>query len=215
MDIYIISLDFVGVIVSKDFIDYFWLDLVPYAYSLKHKTPFEKAREIVYEEYSKVGEDKVEWYLIDFWAKRFNIEEYIPTLLNMASTKIHVYDDVFEVLPILASRVRSIIILTNTTTPFIDLFFSKYPELRKLIKKIYSCVSHYGIPRKTREFYEIVIKELNVEPSKIVHVGDDPLYDYDIPRSLGINAIIIARGEAKVKNKRDAITSLRELLKVV
>ncbi len=219
MKVSIVSLDFAGVITPKNFIDYFWLELIPYAYSLKHCVELSKAKRIVYEEYSRVGVDKVEWYLIEYWAKRFSIEEYTPQLLDMAYTKISIYPDVLNVLPKLHDRVNKIIIVTNTTIPFINLFFKAYPEVEKYINRIYSCVTHYNLPRKTKEFYIKVVEDLHVKPYEIVHVGDDPLYDFKIPRSIGIYAFILIRDKGKYRNvceyEQYIIKSLNDLLEIV
>lgn len=178
MRISIISLDFAGVIVSKSFIDYFWLELVPYAYSLRHSIPLGKAKSIVYREYEKIGSNRIEWYLVDYWARKFRIEKYIPTLLDVASSKIVVYSDAREIIPKLASKVGNIIIASNTSIEFINLFFNTHPELKRYVKKVYSCVSHYNMPHKTSKFYESIVEDLHVKPEEILHVGDDPLYDY-------------------------------------
>ncbi|HIQ03913.1 MAG TPA: HAD family hydrolase [Desulfurococcales archaeon] len=215
MKISVISLDFAGVIVSKSFIDYFWLELVPYAYSLRHSIPLSKAKSTVYEEYEKVGSNRIEWYLVDYWAKKFRIEEYIPKLLDIARSKIVVYNDAREVIPKLASKVSNIIIATNTSIEFINLFFDAYPEFKRYIKKVYSCVSHYNMPHKTREFYESIVEDLHIKPEEILHVGDDPIYDYEIPKSIGINAIIVCRSRGKVLHGRNVISSLKELLGII
>jgi len=206
----VISLDFAGVVVSKRFIDYFWLEAIPKALSEKKGWPIDRAKEFVLREYDSISMDGIEWYLPSYWLERFDIPELLDALLEESTKYIEVYSDVYDVLPALASKFK-VIISTNTTMEFINIFMEKHPWFKQYIHKVYSCTSHYSLPRKTREFYTRIVEDLKVSPKDILHVGDDVEYDYRIPKSIGINAILVVRGEVQGQFE-NSISSLKEIL---
>jgi FMN phosphatase YigB (HAD superfamily) len=46
---------------------------------------------------------------------------------------------------------------------------------------------------KSKEFYSIICKEMNVSAESILHVGDDVVQDLKVPRSIGMQAILMDR----------------------
>jgi len=212
-EVSVVSLDFAGTIAPKDFIDYFWLTLIPKFYSLKYGVGIEEAYRYVISEYESVSTDDVNWYLPNYWLERFGLIEYRDVMLSMLNDYVTVYSEVPTVLTKLRENGIEIVIVSNTAIEFIDVFFNKYGELRKFFSKVYSCVSHFGIPRKSKEFYLRVIEDLGVKPSNVVHVGDDVVYDFEVPRSLGIKAYLLDRS-GKRKSPL-TISSLTELLDLV
>ncbi|MEM0441675.1 MAG: hypothetical protein QW450_00760, partial [Candidatus Nitrosocaldus sp.] len=56
---------------------------------------------------------------------------------------------------------------------------------------LFSSISYNMV--KSKEFYSIICKEMNVNAQSILHVGDDPIQDLKVPRSIGMQAILMDR----------------------
>lgn len=209
----VVSLDFAGTLIDKEYIDYFWLELIPEKYAEKYGLNVIEAKKLIYQEYERVGENEIEWYLPKYWLKKFNLNLDVKELLGIAISRTHPYPEVLGVIKELSSKYR-VIITTNTTLEFIEVFLEKYSEIGKYISKVYSCVSHYGLVRKDRDFYLKLLQDLNVRPEEILHVGDHEIYDYAIPRSLGIRACLIRRNN-KLNIKPCIVSNLEDLLHVI
>ena len=208
----ILSLDYADTIIPKSIIDYFWLDIIPEIYATKHRIDIDKAREIVLKSYDEIGPDRIEWYLVDYWLKKFEIVEYRDLLFKKVLNRLVLFDDVIPVLKILKSKGYTIVISSNTTIEFIELSFIKYSELKMLIDKVYSSISNFGIIKKSREFYLKILQDLCVSPENIIHIGDNYEQDYLVPSQLGIKCFLIDRFR-KLKNFGvRTIRSLSELL---
>lgn len=213
----IVSLDFAGVIVSKKYIDYFWFEAIPKMYAKVRNIPLEEAKNFILGSYKRLSPNRVEWYLPRYWVKVFNLEEYLDIMLEESAKYIEVYDDVKDVLPRISSRC-SIVVSTNTTREFIDLFIRRNSWIKHYIYKIYSCTSDFRLPRKTLEFYMMVINDLKVKPEDVLHVGDDIIYDYEVPSRLGIKVLLMDRSRRlsmkyhTVKNLYDVLEYIEKLL---
>ncbi|MEM1547102.1 MAG: HAD family hydrolase, partial [Candidatus Methanomethylicia archaeon] len=92
-NIKIISFDLDGTLVKKDFVDYFWLELIPELYSIKNGIELKKAKEYVFNEYDKIGKEDIRWYLPNYWLNYFNLEVDSRRLLRKISNRIEYYQD--------------------------------------------------------------------------------------------------------------------------
>ena len=59
----IVSFDLEGTLVDMTFSDKVWNEGIPALYAQKTGLKFEEAKRIVLNEYMKVGEERIEWYL--------------------------------------------------------------------------------------------------------------------------------------------------------
>lgn len=82
------------------------------------------------------------------------------------------------------------IISSNLPKGFLDIVLN---DLRKHIVRSFSSVSGYHFPHKTAEFYVRVCYEMNVRPYQVLHVWDNRIYDYVIPKVIGTNSLFIKR----------------------
>ena len=60
--------------------------------------------------------------------------------------------------------------------------------------------SELGMCKKDGKLFEYIVKELNVLPSKILHIGDNKISDYKIPNKMGIKALLINKINIKNHN---------------
>ncbi len=78
-----------------------------------------------------------------------------------------------------------------------DMYLGK-KEIRNILKNAGFSVpdsnifisSEYGVTKKTGKLYEEVLKETNVDKSKIIMIGDNVLSDYWAPKKKGIKAFL-------------------------
>ncbi|HIP56897.1 MAG TPA: HAD family hydrolase [Ignisphaera aggregans] len=206
----VLSLDFAGVIAPKDFIDYFWFVALPRRIAKLEKIPLYEAMKFVERAYETVSRNTLEWYLPQYWALRFGVEDLLEDAIHESLSIAEVYGDALELIPMLATR-YTLVIATNTPRSMVLKFLDKYPTIGKCIKRVYSCIDDLRVPRKDREFYIYMLRDLGIKPTELLHVGDDPLYDGAIPRELGIKAIVIDRRSRCGKYLRDLYQLVEEL----
>ena len=77
-----------------------------------------------------------------------------------------------------------------------------------------------GISKPNIKLYRRVCNELNLSPSEVMYVGDDPVNDIDPAKALGMITVLMKRGgkylTRKGKLKPDyQIDNFRQLLKIV
>ena len=49
--------------------------------------------------------------------------------------------------------------------------------------------SEYGVTKHGGALFDVAIKELNIDKTKMIHIGDNKHSDYDVPMSKGIKSI--------------------------
>jgi len=67
--------------------------------------------------------------------------------------------------------------------------------------------------KKDMSLFKEVLKEMKLKPNEIVHVGDNPLTDFNIPSSFGIKYYLLDRsGEWYGENIIQTLSELKEIL---
>ncbi|MEM1548228.1 MAG: HAD family hydrolase [Thermoproteota archaeon] len=201
-----VSLDVTGTLVDGRSVKYFWDVLIPAAYARKHKVPFEKAVSHVKQTYGTISPDDVRWYLPEYWIKRLNIEGNVEDLLRELKPLITIFPDVEPVIAELSSN-HSLIISSNLPMLLLETVLDNF---KKYFLRIFSSVSTYSLPRKTAEFYFKVCSDSGFKPQKVLHVGDNFMYDFLIPRFVGMNSLIIKR--FKPPRRKHEVSSLKQVL---
>jgi len=184
----VVSLDFSGTLVSPDLMDYFWLELVPLLYSRRQGIWLSEAKDEVYAAYEDVGKDELRWYLPEYWFERFGIADQMGNALVEARNRMRVYPDVAS-LQSLAGKCR-LVVCSNMTDGFLKVLT---PNLGIETEGYFSAVSAFSLTTKRKEFYSRVAEALKVEPSELVHVGDDLKADFEAPVEAGWKAIFLDR----------------------
>jgi len=189
-ELQIISFDLDGTLVDRSYVDFFWNELIPLKYAEIHDVDIETAKRLVLRAYDDIGSNDIRWYQVSFWAKEFKLNN-IDELVDEAVRRAYIYPEVYELLSRLF-RKYTLIISTNADMIFV-LKLLRVKGLLRYFKRIFSCVTHMKLIRKEDKFYRWICSELNVDPCEILHIGDDPIYDYQVPRNVGINAYLIDR----------------------
>lgn len=205
MNFEILSLDFIGTIITTDMVDYFWNYAIPQHYAEEHSLPFEEAKRVVQQGYDEVGPRDLRWYLPKYWLDTFDLKVDVTTLLEESWPKAQVYRDAEKAISILSER-HKLIIVSNASREFIEFFLRKKGYK---VYRVFSTVSDFSLVAKEPEVYRSISKELGT--SSILHVGDDFVQDYLNPRIAGLNSLFLSRDASKWRGK-DVIVSLEELL---
>ncbi len=189
----IISFDFDGTIVKPTFADAFWLQGVPTLYAQQHHLDIEEAKKVLFEEYEKIGENRIEWYDPGYWFNRFKLQKDWKKMLFEYRTFVEVYPEAPLVLKRL-SKNYMLIISSNAKKEFIDLQLTQ-AKLHQYFKKIFSSTSDFHTVKKVTDFYAMICNKLEISPQEMVHVGDHKEFDYNAPRKLGITSYYLKRKE--------------------
>lgn len=206
-----ISLDVTGTLVDGRSVKYFWDVLIPTAYARKHQMPFEKAFRYVKQTYMTISPDDVKWYLPEYWVKRLNIEDSVEVLLRELKPMITIFPDVKPVIVELCSQ-HDLIISSNLPMMLLDTILDDFKEY---FLKVFSSVSTYSLPRKTAEFYARVCLDTGFKPRELLHIGDNIIYDFLIPRFMGIESMVIKRFKSpKLKHEISDLKQALERIKL-
>ena len=189
--------------------NYVWNEVIPQLYARKRNINIGEAKDYVLREYNQIGKKDIRWYLPEFWFNHFNLDEEPTEVFRSHTDKIQYYPEVSSVLENLSQK-YDLIIVSGTTRSIIETMIEKF---RHYFKHIYSPLSDRQEMNKTPQLYEMICKILEINPSAIIHVGDDIYSDLISPRSVGIKSFYLDRtGE---KSGKFIIKDLRELEKEI
>jgi len=212
LQVRVISFDLEGTLVDMVFSDKVWNEGVPRLFALKNGLSFEEAKRIVMNEYARIGENRVEWYDIAYWFKRFGLSG-LESLLEEYKGYIRFFPEVKEVLDELSGKF-TLVLATNSNRLFIKALAK---EITHYFRQIFSATSDFKLLKGNSEFYSRVCGILKVRPEEVVHVGDRWVDDFQSPRSIGIRAYLLDRNGkmGHMGLKGSVIADLRELAKIV
>ncbi len=209
----VVSFDADGTLVSQGFADCVWLRGIPEAYAVKHELSFEHAFEFVKREYDNIGENRIEWYNIRFWLRKFNLKIPYEKLFEKYEAEVKIYTEVESVLKVLKEAGYVLVVNSNAATEFID--FQIQP-IRKYFTHVFSATSDFGELKKSNGHYAQVCEILDVKPQEVVHTGDHFVFDFLNPRRIGITAYYLDRSRDAMPdengNDEFVISDLNELL---
>ena len=188
----VVSFDLDGTLFDNTFVDSVWLEEIPRLYSVKNGISVDDAKKIVKREYDLVGKEKLEWYDIDYWTRKFGLKVKAEKLLRSFEHKIRTYPEVPVVLEQLKQKGFRLVVVTNAHREFVGLELEK-AKMRDYFDRVFSSTSDFGVVKKTVKLYRKVCSILGVSPEEVIHVGDDQKFDFDVPRRLGILAFHLDR----------------------
>jgi putative hydrolase of the HAD superfamily len=189
----IISFDFDGTIAKHTFADAFWLEGVPALYAKQHHVDVEAAKKYLFEEYDKIGDNRIEWYDPGYWFDRFDLQADWKKMLLNYRKNVEIYPEVLSVLKRLSTQ-YSLIISSNAKKEFIDVQL-RQNKLSGYFDQIFSSTSDFHTVKKVTDFYAMICKKLSIQPQEMIHVGDHKEFDYLSPQKLGIAAFYLDRNK--------------------
>lgn len=191
-----ISFDLDGTLVDYSFINSIWFEAIPKLYAHAEKISFKKALYIIRAEYDKIGEERIEWYDIAYWLKKFQLDNDPEDIFNKYRHRVRVYEEVLTVLRKYALR-NDLVINSNCPRDFMKIELEE-SGISKYFKHIFSSISDFKVLKKTTTYYEKVCNLTGYQPQNMIHVGDNWKFDYLIPREVGIRAFYLDRSNLKI-----------------
>ncbi len=202
----LISFDAEGTVVTPDFSQAIWHEVIPALYAQKEGLNLAQAKRHVAEEYGKIGDQRLEWYDIEYWFSYLGLGSSEPAIQSCLG-QIAYYPEVTEVLSSLTSEYKLIV---ASGTP-LELLHCLLRDIKPYFVRIFSSVSHYK-QLKSPDFYLKICEEMGVKPSQVIHVGDNWQFDFLHARQVGINALYLERSGSNHRESIRDLTQLRSLL---
>jgi len=202
----LISFDAEGTLVTPDFSQTIWHEAIPALYAQKRGLDFAQARRCIVEEYGRVGDQRLEWYDIEYWFSYLDLGPSEPVIQSCLG-KVAYYPEITEVLSSLASEYKLII---ASSTP-LELLHCLLKDIKPYFARIFSSISHYK-QLKSPDFYLRICEEMGVKPSQVIHVGDTWQFDFLNARQAGINAFYIDRSGRNHQESLSDLTQLKHFL---
>lgn len=202
----VISFDAEGTLVTPGFSQAIWHEVIPLLYAEKNGVELASAKEIVVREYDKVGDQRLEWYDIEYWFRYFRLDS-AESAIQRCQAKISYYPEVMEVLSSLEGRYKLIV---ASGTP-LELLEPQLEGIKDYFARIFSSVSLCK-QLKTPKFYDYVCELIGVNPAQIVHVGDNWQFDFLNSSQVGINAFYLDRAGNSQQGSLANLTELKSHL---
>jgi putative hydrolase of the HAD superfamily len=118
-------------------------------------------------EYDKVGKERLEWYDLNYWIRKFDLNIDGKELLGNFEHKIKTYPEVPNVLEQLKQKGFRLIILTNAHREFVELELNK-AKIGNYFDHVFSSTSDFRMVKKTENLYKKVCNALRIS------TGNDP-----------------------------------------
>jgi HAD superfamily hydrolase (TIGR01549 family) len=205
-EIEVISFDAEGTVVTPDFSQAIWHEAIPAIYARKKGCDLAKAKKCIYEEYNKIGDQRLEWYDIEYWFSCLDLGSPEPVIQSCLD-KVAYYPEATEVLSSLAGEYK-LIVASGTPRELLHFLLQ---DVEPYFARIFSSVSHYR-QLKSPEFYLKLCEEMGVEPRRIIHVGDNWQFDFLNARQAGMNALYLDRSGRNHQESLGDLTELKHLL---
>lgn len=213
----IISFDLDGTLVNAIFGDMVWNHGIPLEYSKKNNMSFGEAKNLIRKQYEAVGDADLLWYEIDRWLEKYQLSVTAGELLQRYESQIEPILYAQEVLEYLDQK-YILVIASNAPRIFVDKELD-YTGFRRYFTRIISATSDCKMVKKEERFYQWLCEALQVLPDEIIHVGDHPVFDHDVPSRVGIESYCLMSDlfhkDSSDLNGRRTIKSLKELMRLL
>lgn len=185
----VVSFDIDGTLADERFSRLVWEEVIPRIYARKENIDAESGKRHVYKEYSKIGEERLEWYDIQYWFQHFGLNQDWRELLESYKHEVHLYPEVPSVLRKLEPH-YVLIVVTNAAREFAKILTK---DIENYFSHIFSTTSDFKVLKSSPRLYELVCERLGVTPDELAHVGDNRKFDYLVPRTLGVKSYLLDR----------------------
>jgi len=193
--------------VTTDFSYAIWFELIPGRYSERHGLNFEEASMKVRQAYESVGDQRLEWYDVQYWFTRFDLGN-ADIAMEELQPRVQYYSDTKDTLNKLQDR-YTLSVASGSPRPFLKHLLR---DIEHHFSSIYSSTTDFQ-QVKTAEFWAGMCRDLDVDPGQVIHIGDHIQFDFIEPASIGIKAFHLDRDrKAGDAGSFQSLTELTHLL---
>jgi HAD superfamily hydrolase (TIGR01549 family) len=199
----VVSFDVEGTLVTTDFSYAIWFEMIPQRYAQRYGLDVEEAIRRIRKEYDSIGDQRLEWYDVQYWFTRFDLGR-ADIAMEGLQNRVNYYSDTKDVLEKLGKRYK-LSVASGSPRPFLKHLLR---DVEHKFSSIFSSTSDFK-KVKTADFYREICSRLGVEAGQVVHIGDNKQFDFLEPASVGIRAFHLDR-EGKSGNPA-ALRNLAQL----
>jgi HAD superfamily hydrolase (TIGR01549 family) len=186
-DIKVISFDVEGTMVTTDFSSAIWFEMIPTRYAARHGLDFDEATSRIRREYESVGDQRLEWYDVQYWFTRFDLGRADIAMEELQSRVLY-YAETKGVLEALGKQYK-LSVASGSPRPFLQHLLR---DVEHRFSHIFSSTSDFK-QVKTADFYRTMCRQLGVKPEEVLHIGDNRQFDFLEPASVGVQAFYLDR----------------------
>ena len=206
-----VLLDMDGTLLDLHFDNYFWLEHLPLRWSQISGISVAEAKAQLKAEYD-VLQGKLEWYCLDYWAKRLQLP--INELKREVMDKIAMRADVPEFLTALQASGRRIVLVTNAHPDSLSLKIER-TTLASYISELIS-THEFGVTKESQALWQKLQERVGFDKTRTLFV-DDSLTILHAANEFGIAQLLaIANPDSQQAEKQitdfPAITDYSVLL---
>jgi len=200
-----VSFDADGTLVTSSFADLVWLEALPQQVSESWGIPLEDAKNKLFADYDSIGPQRMEWYDLAYWIKRYRLDLNPKTFVMQYKDAVTPFPEVAEVLDALMEEYQ-LIVISNSARLFLDVTTDLFKDC---FKKTFSTVSDFGT-MKDAASYRVVCDKMGILPYEMAHVGDSFELDYIRARKAGLRAFFLDRQLRSRRRGRNFVGDLKE-----
>lgn len=200
-----ISFDSDGTLVTQAFADLVWHEALPQQVAESWGIPIEEAKKKLFADYESIGSQRMEWYDLAYWIKRYRLDLNPKTFVLQYKDAVTPFPEVTEVLDDLKDE-YSLIVISNSARLFLDVTMSCFKDC---FLRTFSTVSDFGT-MKDVESYRHVCDIMGIMPRQVAHIGDSFELDYVRARKAGIRAFFLDRQHRRRMRGRNFVADLKE-----
>jgi putative hydrolase of the HAD superfamily len=162
-----VLLDMDGTLLDQRFDNYFWQELVPERFALRHSLTPEAARSMLNPRFAAI-QGTLNWYCTDYWSRELALD--IAGLKHEVREQVRFLPGAQEFLVELRRRGLRTVLITNAHLDSLNIKAEQTDLLRHFDTAVSS--HQYGVPKEHPQFWVRLQEQLNFQPSRSLFVDD-------------------------------------------
>jgi putative hydrolase of the HAD superfamily len=206
-----VLLDMDGTLLDQRFDNYFWLELVPERFALRHSLTPEAARSMLKPRFAAL-QGTLNWYCTDYWSRELELD--IAGLKHEVREQVRFLPGAEEFLVELRRRGLRTVLITNAHLDSLNIKAQQTDLLRHFDTAVSS--HQYGVPKEHAQFWIRLQAQLDFQCSRSLFV-DDSLPVLRAARDYGIAQVFAISRPDSTQDQRHveefpAVARIIELL---
>ena len=209
-----VLLDMDGTLLDLNFDNHFWLEFIPERYAFQNELTIDEARDVLLPLFKSM-EGKLEWYCLDYWSEKLNLD--IAGLKAEISGLISILPHVSEFLTALKNTDKQVLLVTNAHRDSLSIKMEKtclQPFFDDII-----CSHDFGFAKEHQAFWQAFQNQHGWDKQTTLMI-DDSLAVLHSAQTFGIKHLISitqpdSKKAARSISEFHAINDFREIMPIV